>query len=205
MNGTKILRAGLAAALALGTVAAIAPARMTTTELAGKLCLVEGGGRFVDIPGFPGESIDRRLLRDINFLERRWDIFVTDGYSTAPYHKKNGEHPIGLALDIVPEPGPAGSWKEITRLANWAEPRQNQPIAPFRWVGYNGDKNHGRGDHLHLSWSHSETKPKRPARTIYTIQCPHRGDGKRASAAPPRAPAPIAPAVPERNGAGDRS
>ena len=198
----RLPKAILATTFALGALAAAAPAKMTSTELAGKLCFTTGGGRFVDIPGFPGESIDRRLLRDINYLERRYDIFITDGYSTADYHARNGEHPIGLALDIVPQPGPRGSWHKISRLANWAEPRQNQTRAPFRWVGYNGDKNHGRGDHLHLSWSHSETKPRRPARSVYTIQCPRRSDGKRRSAAPGDAPAsPIAPAVAENDGA----
>ena len=39
-------------------------------------------------------------------------------------------------------------------------------------VGWNGDAGHGRGDHLHLSWSHSETKPKTPARVVYTRKCP---------------------------------
>ena len=199
------VKAGLAVALMLALVAAIAPARMTTTELAGKLCLVEGGGRFVDIPRFPGEMIDRRLLRDIRFIDRRWHILITDGYSTADYHKRNGEHPIGLALDIVPEPGPRGSWRRISRLADWAEPRQNQPRSPFRWVGYNGDKNHGRGDHLHLSWSHSATKPKRVARTVYTIQCPRRSDF-RGGEAVGRGDAPeIAPAVAERDGTSERS
>jgi hypothetical protein len=190
------LRGALACALALlAALAVAAPARMTTSELGGKLCYVDGGGRFVDIPGFPGEMIDRRLLRDINFLERRYDIYITDGYSTADYHERRGEHPIGLGLDIVPQPGQR--WKKITRLAKWAEPRQNQPRAPFRWVGYNGDKNHGRGDHLHLSWSHSETKPKRPARTIYTMQCPRQRDGKNRATAIEDLAAP----VPETDGA----
>lgn len=199
---SRLPKAILATVLALGVLAAAAPARMTTTELSGKLCLTQGGGRFVDVPGFPGESIDRRLLRDISFLERRYDIFITDGYSTADYRARNGEHPIGLALDIVPQPGPSGSWREITKLAKWAEPRQDQTRAPFRWVGYNGDNNHGRGDHLHLSWSHSETRPKRPARSVYTIQCPRRSDGRRRSAAPDAAPAaPVAPAVAENDGA----
>jgi len=148
-----------ACVLGLVVLAVTATARMTTTELAGKLCYVEGGGRFVDIPGFPGEMIDRRLLRDINLLERR----------------------------------------KVTRLANWAEPRQNDPRSPFRWVGYNGDKNHGRGDHLHLSWSHSATKPKRPADWIYTMQCPRKSDF-RARGLASGAPRP-APAVPERDGA----
>ena len=47
------------------------------------------------------------------------------------------------------------SWAPITRLAHWAEPVQNQPRPPFRWVGYDGDAGHGCGNHLHLSWEHA--------------------------------------------------
>ena len=197
--GNRLRLALLGAAGMLAVLAVAAPARMTTTELASKLCIVEDGGRFVDIPRFPGEMIDRRLLRDIKFLKRNYDIFITDGYSTADYHAENGEHPIGLALDIVPEPGPDGSWRKVSRLAKWAEPRQNRPRAPFRWVGYNGDANHGRGDHLHLSWMHSATKPKRPADEVYTIQCPRRSDfeARRAAGAEPSR---LAPVVAERDG-----
>jgi hypothetical protein len=133
---------------------------------------VKGGGRFVDNPNFPGEMIDRRLLRDIKYLKRNYDIFITDGYSTDPVHSANGEHPIGLALDIVPNKAQGGSWKKITKLARWAEPSQNRPRPPFRWVGYNGDSGHGRGNHLHLSWMHSDTKPKVPAEVVYTRSCP---------------------------------
>jgi hypothetical protein len=125
-----------------------------------------GGGRFVAIPGFPGERIDRRLLADIAYLQRRYKILVADGYARTG-HARHGEHPIGLAVDIVP--GPGGSWSDIDRLAKWAEPRQNRPRSPFRWVGYNGDKNHGRGNHLHLSWRHSPTRRGKPARTVWTL------------------------------------
>ena len=116
------------AALALA-LAGVATATMQSTKLGPALCETTGGGRFVDVPDFPGELIDRRLLRDVRLLERRYTIFVTDGYSTEPVHAANGEHPIGLALDIVPNKAAGGRWSDIDRLAAWAEPRQDRPRA----------------------------------------------------------------------------
>jgi hypothetical protein len=145
---------------------------MKTTKLSKHLCKVVHGGRFVKIPGFPGERIDRRLLPDVRWMAKRFHIFITDAYSTDPIHAANGEHPIGLAADIVPNTAKGGSWHDITKLAHLAEPSQNAPIMPWRWVGYDGDVGHGRGNHLHLSWSHSDTKPRDPARTVYTRICP---------------------------------
>ena len=110
------------------------------------------GGRIVPIPGMPGESIDRRILGDLLSIIRQYKVRVTDGYAPTG-HKSAGEHPLGLAVDLVP--GSGGSWDLVDRLARWAEPNQNNPRFPFRWVGYNGDIGHGRGDHLHLSWLHS--------------------------------------------------
>jgi hypothetical protein len=159
-----IVAAGLAASPATG--------EMRSTRIAKRLCKTVHGGRFVPIPGFPGERIDRRLLPDIRWMKRRFDIFVTDGYSTDPAHAWNGEHPIGLALDIVPNRAKGGTWGRIGDLARKAEPRQNAPIAPWRWVGWNGDAGHGRGDHLHLSWSHSPVRPRHTARVVYTRKCP---------------------------------
>ncbi|MDQ3728647.1 MAG: hypothetical protein M3355_03545 [Actinomycetota bacterium] len=153
------------------------PAKMRSVELSKNVCQTTGGGRFVDIPGFPGEKIDRRLLRDIKLLRRKYKIFITDGYSTDPAHSANGEHPIGLALDIVPNFAAGGTWNDIDRLARMAEPQQNQPRSPFRWGGYDGDAGHGRGHHLHLSYSHSATPPKTPAETVYSLRCPDGGGG----------------------------
>ena len=163
-----------AAAVVVGVLAAVAFGAMTSTRLDKRLCETKGGGRFVKIPDFPGERIDRRLLADIEFLREKYKdkIFITDGYSTSDVHARNGEHPIGLALDIIPDFEKTRKWRKVSRLARWAEPKQNRPRAPFRWVGYNGDAGHGRGHHLHLSWSHSDTKPEKPARTVYTIMCP---------------------------------
>jgi len=165
----------LLALIAMTALTAAADGRMRSDKINKNLCVTTGGGKFVPIPGFPGETIDRRLLSDIRYLVRRYDIFITDGYSNDPVHAANGEHPIGLALDIVPNKAIGGSWKEIGKLAKRAEPAQNQPISPFRWVGWNGDAGHGRGHHLHLSWNHSATTPGKPAKTVYTLRCPGSG------------------------------
>ncbi len=78
------------AALGCLTAALVAPAdagkRMRSTKLDKHLCQTTGGGAFVPIPDFPGEQIDRRLLTDIKWMEKRWDIFVTDGYSNDGVH-----------------------------------------------------------------------------------------------------------------------
>jgi hypothetical protein len=225
----RIARASIAlplAALIAGAVASPATAKMRSKVIDRHLCKTVGGGRFVDIPGFPGEQVDRRLLRDIRWMKRRYDIFVTDGYSTDPAHARNGEHPIGLALDIVPRWSKGGSWRKLGALARKTEPRQDHPIPPWRWVGWNGDPGHGRKDHLHLSWMHSETKPEDPARVVYTRRCPEPPDkpapepetkprtggtststlrrrsatgGTRAPHLPRRLRAQLAPKVPERH------
>jgi hypothetical protein len=127
---------------------------------------VTSRGRFVTIPGSPGERIDRRLLRDIAFLKARYHVAITDGYALHG-HEPHGEHPIGVAVDLVP--GPGGSWETVDRLAKWAEPRQNHPRPPFRWVGYNGDPGHGRGDHLHLSWMHGPARFGHTAPWVLTL------------------------------------
>jgi hypothetical protein len=160
------------AALVAAALANPAAAVMRSTVIDRHLCKTVHGGRFVPIPHFPGEKIDRRLLPDIHWMERRYDIFITDGYSTDPVHAANGEHPIGLATDIVPNRAKGGTWRKIGALAHKAEPRQDHPIPPWRWVGWNGDPGHGRGNHLHLSWMHSPTEPRHPARVVYTRKCP---------------------------------
>jgi hypothetical protein len=171
-----LLLAAIAGAFALAATPATA---MRSKKIAPHLCKTIHGGRFVPIPGFPGEKIDRRLLPDIRWMKRRFDIFITDGYSRDPVHAENGEHPIGLATDIVPNAAKGGTWNDIGELAHLAEPKQDQPIMPWRWVGWNGDAEHGRGDHLHLSWSHSPSKPGHPARVVYTRRCPGWGDRQR--------------------------
>jgi hypothetical protein len=143
----------------------------------GRLVSITGGGRWVPIPGQTWARVDRRILADVLYLVRRYRVRITEGLATVG-HERFGEHPLGLAVDI--EPGPGGTWADVSRLARWAEPRQNHPRFPFRWVGWNGDYNHGhpygckpsRGcsPHLHLSWAHSAGRPGRPVKTVWIWQ-----------------------------------
>jgi hypothetical protein len=111
--------------------------------------ILNAAGGMVPIPGEPGESIHRSILADVMKLKSRYRLDITDGYATTG-HAANGEHPLGLAIDAIP--GKGGSWSMVDALAKWAEPTQGNPRKPFRWVGYNGDPNHGTGNHIHLSW-----------------------------------------------------
>ena len=134
---------------------------------AGRLLAKIGGGRFVGVPGQGDARVDRRILPGVLYMIRRYRVRIGDGYSLSRAHTPHGEHPLGLAVDIYP--GPGGSWTQVDRLARWAEPRQNRPRPPFRWVGYNGDYNHGRGNHLHLSWQHSKGRFGRPVRKVWVF------------------------------------
>ena len=133
----------------------------------GRLLVKTGGGRFVPIPGQGGGRVDRRILPGVLYVIRRYRVRIGDGFALGGNHSARGEHPLGLAVDIYP--GPGGSWREVSRLARWAEPRQNRPRPPFRWVGYQGDYNHGPGNHLHLSWQHSRGRWGRAVRHVWVF------------------------------------
>jgi hypothetical protein len=134
--------------------------------------IVHASGRIVPIPAAvphePGDMIDSRIVPDLRWIAARFPIYVTDGYSgplpggrragCRGCHVRRSDHYNGLAVDIVPlrwSNRCDRNWRGITRLARWAEPRQNRPRPPFRWVGYEGDAGHGCGNHLHLSWEHA--------------------------------------------------
>jgi hypothetical protein len=134
--------------------------------------IVQASGKIVPIPAAipheAGDMVDRRIVGDLRWIAARFPIYVTDGYS-GPLpdgehvgchncHVKHSDHYNGLAVDLVPLDGSGrcdSSWRPIARLAHWAEPSQNHPRPPFRWVGYEGDSGHGCGNHLHLSWEHA--------------------------------------------------
>ncbi len=174
-------------------------------------------GRIVPIPASipheEGDMVDRRIVPDLRWIAQRYPIYITDGYS-GPLpdgehvgchgcHVKHSDHYNGLAVDIVPLGGSShcdASWAPITRLARWAEPRQNHPVLPFRWVGYDGDAGHGCGDHLHLSWNHAPAPQFQLAEWVEVFPvAPVEGGGrahrgKRSQRTPQ--PQPASPSVP---------
>jgi hypothetical protein len=142
----------------------------------GPIRIVKAPGTLVEIPAAipheEGDMVDSRIVPDLRWLAARFPIFVTDGYSGPlpngehvgcdDCHASASDHLNGLAVDLVPTEdtttcGP--NWAPITNLALWAEPEQEKPAAPFRWVGYEGDAGHGCGNHLHLSWNHAPAAP----------------------------------------------
>jgi len=134
--------------------------------------IVSSPGKIVPLPASvpheEGDMVDKRIVPDLVWIAAHFPIYVTDGYS-GPLpngehvgchgcHVKGSDHYNGLAVDVVPvnDDGKCdATWSGITRLAKWAEPQQNRPVPPFRWVGYEGDAGHGCGNHLHLSWEHA--------------------------------------------------
>lgn len=114
----------------------------------------------VGIPGNPGEFINPSILNELVMILHKYRAKVTDGWAPIGTHAPNSDHHWGGAVDLVPSGGAygssAGNWDLIDKLAKWAEPTQGHPRPPFRWVGYDGDSGHGRGNHLHLSWAHGQ-------------------------------------------------
>lgn len=175
--------------------------------------LVYGPSKIVpipaEIPHEAGDMIDARLLPDLRWIAQRYPIYVTDGYS-GPLsgggwagchgcHTAGSDHYNGLAVDIVPLVPSSrcdAKWAGISRLARWAEPVQNKPVLPFRWVGYDGDSGHGCGHHLHLSWNHATAKRYALAPWVETFPAPEfetgaqpRGKKVRKVTRPAKAPA----------------
>ncbi len=181
--------------------------------LPGATRLLYAAGRIVPIPASvpheEGDMVDSRIVPDLRWIARRFPIYVTDGYS-GPLadrehvgchrcHVKGSDHYNGLAVDIVPLHGDGkcdSTWAGINRLARWAEPVQNRPRAPFRWVGYNGDAGHGCGNHLHLSWNHAPAPEYKLAQWVEVFPVNGTSTGPSQPAKPTKPPAPPAPPRP---------
>lgn len=178
--------------------------------LPGTTKLLYAPGKIVPIPASipheEGDMVDQRIVPDLRWIAKRYPIYVTDGYS-GPLpsgehvgcnrcHVKGSDHYNGLAVDIVPLNGDGkcdSTWAPITRLARWAEPVQNAPRLPFRWVGYDGDAGHGCGNHLHLSWNHALAPEYRLAQWVEVFPVNSTGVLPSKPQKPPAPPAPPRP------------
>ena len=198
----------LLAALALAWLAADAGASVGRRPPATRL--VQTSTAIVPIPAAipheAGAMIDRRLIPNLRYLAANFAIYISGGYS-GPLpsggwagchrcHVAHSDHYNGLAVDIVPlrwSSSCDANWRGVTRLARWAEPTQNHPNPPFRWVGYNGDADHGCGNHLHLSWIHAPAAEYRLASWVEVFRVPSSGSTPTAPSGSPtgnRQPAP---------------
>lgn len=186
-----------ALALTLTAMAAFLPSGAAAAPIPTRLSYAVG--EIVPIPASvpheEGDMIDRRIVPDLRWIAQRYPIYITDGFSGKlpdgehvgchGCHVEHSDHLNGLAVDVVPIDGDGrcdGTWRAITRLARWAEPRQNKPRPPFRWVGYNGDAGHGCGNHLHLSWSHAPAPPSELAEWVEVFPVTFQGVAERPSA-----------------------
>ena len=127
------------------------------------------------MPG-TNERCDARIVNDVLYLVHRFGLTVTACFA-ASGHDVHGEHPLGLAIDVVPSDGNWDRTLEAARLFGWSPTCAANGCAgeirpPMRVVLYNGYPGHGDPEHcrapacqphLHLSWAHAPTEPLSPA------------------------------------------
>lgn len=126
---------------------------------------IEGGSWLATVPG-AGIQCDRRIVPNVVTILARYHAHLTACYAPTG-HASDGEHPLGLAVDLVPQP--PSTWAQMERLARDSGWRESCAISgcagqtgtAFRFVGWNGYAGHGdpahagANAHLHLSWDWS--------------------------------------------------
>jgi hypothetical protein len=126
---------------------------------------------------------DSRIVPDVVALMQRYRLAAGDCFSLTG-HAHDGEHPLGLAVDVMP--GPGGSWDLVAQAARdlgWSPSCGASGCAgllpsPFRFIGYNGYPGHGdpahagANAHMHLSWQHTPAAPGTPAARVQTLLPP---------------------------------
>jgi hypothetical protein len=122
-------------------------------------------------PAHRPQRCDARIVRNVVYLARRFQILVT---ACAEIHSPTGEHPLGAAIDAIPADG---DWTNTTeraaRALGWKPSCAAGGVAPacakppFRFIAYNGYPGHGDpahcvppacAAHLHLSWNTSASQ-----------------------------------------------
>jgi hypothetical protein len=144
--------------------------------------IATGNGTWLaSVPGFRDERCDARIVADVVALTQEFGLRLTACFGGAP-HATDGEHPLGLAADLVPVDG---DWTRTLRTATafgWLPSCAAQGCpnrGPFRVVLYNGYPGHGdpahtSTPHLHLSWEHAAAAPFSRAAWVRVLLPPAR-------------------------------
>jgi hypothetical protein len=149
----------------LGQAAAYRASAVGADGSSGTIAAGEGAW-LAPLPDFPGERCDARIVPDVTALVRAFGLRVSDCYGGAP-HARDGEHPLGLAIDASPADGDWRRTELLARRFGWLDScaRAGCPGAGlFRVILYNGypghgDPRHSARPHLHLSWEHGPATP----------------------------------------------
>jgi hypothetical protein len=135
---------------------------------------IPGTGWLAVVPGTTFEC-DQRIVPDVVALTIRYHLQLTACYA-ATGHEASGEHPLGLAVDVIP--APPATWGMLDRLARdmgWTPGCAYPAGCPgpvFRFIGWNGYPGHGDPEHaggnahLHLSWAHGPGNPAESVRVL---------------------------------------
>jgi hypothetical protein len=132
------------------------------------------------VPG-AGVRCDARIVDELVALLERFGLTATACFA-ATGHAVGGEHPLGLAVDLVPRDGDWSRTLAAARSFGWSPSCATHGCAgvvraPMRVVLYNGYPGHGDpahcpapgcGAHLHLSWLHGAAAPLTPAPWVAT-------------------------------------
>ena len=103
------------------------------------------------VPHVDGAYIDKRIKRNLIWLADHFRIYVTEGSPGRAAEREEGRLPQAprRGLRAARSASPSTSrpldndwsghcnkrWASVSKLAKWAEPKQNEPLPPFRWVG----------------------------------------------------------------------
>jgi hypothetical protein len=134
------------------------------------------GPWLVGVPGAQDERCDARIVPDVLALLSTFGLRLTACYGGAP-HATDGEHPLGLAIDLVPADGDWARTMTAARAFGWSPACATSGCSgrgPFRVVLYNGFPGHGdpahtSTPHLHLSWQHAPADPFTRARWVRVL------------------------------------
>jgi hypothetical protein len=132
----------------------------------------------------PGTNVrcDARIVDDVLYLMRRFTLTVTACFAAAG-HALGGEHPLGLAVDVVPSDGDWRHTLAAARFFGWSSACASVGCAgtvrpPMRVVLYNGYPGHGDpahcapptcAAHLHMSWTRGSAGPLTAAPWVMTL------------------------------------